>query len=543
MKIYRHFDAATLMLVLAVSGLASARPAAASPDTTRFAVVIGNSNYPGEEVSGEKDARAMEQYLKQLDFTVLEPVLNGSREQMINRLKDLGPLIRGRASVVVFFYSGHGYQQDHENYLMPVGGSIDPASSVPLRRVQEELALAPDGAIKLILLDACRDEQNLPKGALRGFDQSQAPSLPHTLYAFATGPNQSAPSGTALGFSPYTSALLEHLRDPGLELVDLLDQVHTRLEKRGQLPSFVNYGVPGTFTLRAPVLVRAKVEKADDDLLVILNDKIVLDANEASERDLRLNAGRNDLTLLVSNGKTFHNGQTWERTEGWSYDLALSRPDGTEILCSDNGQPVRCFKDQGETEPFKDGPHHGKVFTVASAVLFVNEDPAKPLLTIPDRHTDVWNVTAPVWARDQRALYQESVVSLDLSPEAILGGTIDLGGFGVFAPFVRQALVELLRTGKIAGFVVADPARTFVTVRGNQALAPLVDICMRERREDRKRDLIASIAAAFKRDPRPFDLFDQRLNQCVRDTGEKGGSPLRSDDMRVWTALEDRSRE
>ncbi|HEX3529858.1 MAG TPA: caspase family protein [Thermoanaerobaculia bacterium] len=314
---------------------------------SKIALVIGNSNYGEDDVSGRQDAILMNTALKQLGFTWTKQVPDGDLVTIRAALKDFKDQMDG-ASVVVFFYSGHGFQLDRKNYLYPIDGTLDSLGSLSLDEVQVVLGFASNTAVKLVILDACRTEKGLPDGAPQGFDQEQAPPLPGSLYAFAAGPNLVAASGKPDGTSPYTAALLRHIREPGLSLGDLFGTVLAELMKVGQSPAFLNNGVPLGFFLRDPVTVNARVDQADDDLILVLPGGIALDANDQKEKVLTLKSGDNPISLLVFNEKTFHNGQSWEKTEGWEYDLKVTLPDGSVVPFTDSEDVV-----------FKDGPHHG----------------------------------------------------------------------------------------------------------------------------------------------------------------------------------------
>jgi hypothetical protein len=56
-------------------------------------------------------------------------------------------------------------------------------------------------------------------------------------------------------------------------------------------------------------------------------------------------------------------------------------------------------------------------------------------------------------------------------------------------------------------------------------------------------DLKASIAAVFSRKPTPFEAFDQGLMACMRARAQSQGSPLKPDDIQIWTALQDLSNQ
>jgi Caspase domain len=489
----------------------------------RVALVIGNSDYKdGNDVSGVEDAKAIAECLGDLGFKDPLLILNGNLKAASDALDDFGNQIAD-AAVALFFYSGHGFQSEGKSFLLPPGGPVSPAGSLLLDDVLQKLGLAPDDSVKFAFLDACRNDKRLPVGAPKGLaDPSEAPL--GMLQSFAASPGQVAASGSADGLSPYTMALLQYLREPGLELGKLFAKVRAFVP-RPQQPIEAG-AMPESFFFRDPVFVRAEIPGGHSDLLVILHGDVVVDIDQP----LMLNAGGNELVLLVSNGRTHRNGHDWDRTEGWSYQLNLVLPDGT----------MKSFEGHEEV-PFKDGPHFGKVFTVARALIQV--DPKTAEVTIPKSDMDIWNREAPFWAQDQELLFQLSIRDLNLSPDEILADAVNLGSV---APILRPFLVELLKSGTILGAQIADPEKTFVTVRGNRALKRLVEVCMTTGRADRISDLKASIAAAFNRNPRPFDLFDQGLIAALRSAAQdpqNQASTIPTDDIRVWTALEDRSHE
>lgn len=526
----RRIRPVIVLLLAIVFAYTPAKPcAAADASKGRYALVIGNSHYLAEEsVSGVKDAALMKHHLESLDFEVLEPVLDGDLEMIEEGLRDLETRIRGASAVVVFF-AGHGFQNGGKNYLMPIDGTIDPRSAISLERIQGVLGLAPD-AFKLVFLDACRSVKNGAPGL-----NAAEPTVKRTLFAFAAGSGQLSAAGSPDGYSPYSMALLRHLREPGLSVIDLLSKVSSDLEEFNQVPVALVSGKTNDFSLfylQPPVIVKAEIKEADDSLLVLLNGEVAMAGGPSTKKELYLKAGKNDLELLVYNEKALHAGQTWGRTEGWRYDLELRREDGALIQCLEGGagQRVPCFKDEGERVPFKDGPRHGKVFTVARAKLIVDLD--SPTLSI-DRDLTVWRDPKAVWANDQDLLDARSLRDLRLNPADLLQG-IDLGPLEIW----RHVLVDFLTSGKLFGFVVTDPDNTLFTVRGNSGLKSFVTTCMTDRRSDRIRDLRASVQLALARDSKPFGPYDLELTRCVQEVGKNSG--FKPEDMRVWTAVESR---
>ena len=505
--------------------------------TTRFALAIGNSKYlDADPVSGIKDAELMAQSLEKLDFDVTL-VTNGKLDAMTKGFEQLGQKI-GQASVVVVSFSGHGYQSSGENYLMPTNGTIDPASSVSLTAVRDALTAAPPTAIKLLFLDACRPEKKL-SGGPHGLKTENAPALVNSIYAFAAASDQETPAGDPDSFSPYSEAILRYLRTPGLGIGEMLDKVSVDLAKIGLSPVALNQQVPGDFMLREPVTLQAVVTKADDDLFLLFGEDIALTASQSRQAKLTLKAGDNPFAILVANDKTYRNNHDWSVTEGWGYEMSFKQ-DGTGSTF--NGLPL---KEPGEDIPFKDGPHHGKVFKVASGNLFVDAEPKLATVAIRDLDTQVWQEKAPFYARSQAVLYEKSVAALPIDLNKVVANALNLGSLDPFlAGLISQVLSQLIQNGDLLGISIADPKKLFVLVLGNQDVSDLVQFCMNDQINARVADLETALAAALARKDRPFDIFDENLTKAVQEEARRRGRTdnPKPEEIKVWTALDDRSK-
>jgi hypothetical protein len=491
----------------------------------KVALVVGNSNYSDGQVSGVKDAEAMAEVLGQIGFNVLPTVTDRNLGDTRDALTAFQQGISD-ASVVVFFYSGHGFQIKGQNYLMPIGGTIEPSTCLTLDEVVQGLVLAPPNAAKIVFLDACRTEKGLPDDAQGLATAPQAPV--RVLQAFAASPGQVAASGSGDGLSPYTTALLPHLLESGLTLGELFAKVHSDLARARQAPTEFNNGISLDLSLCDPVFLTADIPSDVKNLFVILNGEVVLDSSKPSGDPIQLQAGTNNLVLMVSNGRTHRNGHDFDITEGWNYKVTFDVP----------GQGEWTFED-GEDVPFENGPHHGGVFTVARANLVVA--PAGATVSLENREDKVWNLEAPFWARDQDLLYEVRVTDLPL--DKILDPQ-KLPDFGIIPAATASVLLrELLTTGKFLEQQIADPANTFFTVRGNKAFKDLVKICIKDQEDDRINDLFASIKAALNRARTPFDAFINGLNGSLQQlaTASTTLPPEARADARVWTAIEDRS--
>lgn len=106
-------------VILALTLILSQIPAyAQSPsEKQRIALVIGNSAYHNSPLANPvNDARAMEQALKDVGFTVIR-VENADTNEMYQAVKEFG-LRLNENTVALFYFSGHGTQYEGENYLL-----------------------------------------------------------------------------------------------------------------------------------------------------------------------------------------------------------------------------------------------------------------------------------------------------------------------------------------------------------------------------------------------------------------------------------------
>ncbi len=196
----------------------------------RVALVIGNSAYQhAEELPNPRnDATAIAEALRRANFEV-DLRIDLDQLGMQHALRDFG-LKAEEADVAVVYYAGHGVQVAGENYLLPVDATLERErdllyEALPLNLVMGEVAQSQK--LGLVILDACRNNplaEQLRRvlGPIRsrlvGDGMARMDNLPsNTMVGFATRPGDVAVDGTG-PHSPYTTALLEHIEEPGLEL-------------------------------------------------------------------------------------------------------------------------------------------------------------------------------------------------------------------------------------------------------------------------------------------------------------------------------------
>jgi TPR repeat protein len=224
--------AGRLFLVFAFFAFVASATAAPAVAAKRVALVIGNSAYrnvPRLE-NPASDARLIAKTLRDLGFTVIgeDALLDLDKPRFDAALQDFSNQALG-ADVVLFYYAGHGVQVAGRNFLVPVEANPTRESDVYLQMIDTAIVLSQmegSGAkLNIVLLDACRNNPFAGRGlrsTTGGLAQMQAPE--GTLISYATQPGAAALDG-ADGHSPYSKALAETMRRPGLGLFDTFNEV------------------------------------------------------------------------------------------------------------------------------------------------------------------------------------------------------------------------------------------------------------------------------------------------------------------------------
>ena len=129
----------------------------------RIALIIGNSNYENEKSLKNpiNDATSIANVLKNdLDFTYVKILKNVKRRDFVNELalfKDKAKT----ADTVVFYFSGHGQQNNKSNYLLPVDARIERSEHIKTESIDVDDIVnsfeSTPSKVNLIILDACRD--------------------------------------------------------------------------------------------------------------------------------------------------------------------------------------------------------------------------------------------------------------------------------------------------------------------------------------------------------------------------------------------------
>jgi uncharacterized caspase-like protein len=217
LKLHRFLLAAALLLVC--------QPAWAEK---RVALVLGNAAYQNvaKLPNPVNDGAVMAATLRNAGFDIVESRQDLPAAETRRTLRDFADRARD-ADIAVVYYAGHGIEVDGANYLIPVDAKLERDTDVydealSLDRVL--LAIEPAKKLRLVILDACRDNpfsKNMKRTvASRAIGQGLAkiePSSPNMLIAYSAKAGSTAADGDGTN-SPFTVALSKHLTTPGLDV-------------------------------------------------------------------------------------------------------------------------------------------------------------------------------------------------------------------------------------------------------------------------------------------------------------------------------------
>jgi uncharacterized caspase-like protein len=215
--LHRFFLAIALVLVC--------QPALAEK---RVALVLGNAAYQNVAPlpNPVNDGAVIAATLKDAGFDVVDSRHDLPAIETRRALRDFADLARD-ADIAVVYYAGHGMEVDGTNYLVPVDAKLERDTDVydeafSLDRIL--LAVEPAKQLRLVILDACRDnpfaktmKKTVASRAIgRGLAKVE-PTSPNTLIAYSAKAGSTALDGDSKN-SPFTTALAKHLTTPGLDV-------------------------------------------------------------------------------------------------------------------------------------------------------------------------------------------------------------------------------------------------------------------------------------------------------------------------------------
>jgi len=192
-----------------------------------LAVVIGNNNYYGDAKldNAINDANGMADVFTKLGYDVLF-----GQDTKIEDCTDIlfkfeNQLPKYDASI--FYFAGHGFQLDGENYLAAVDCQVASPNKYHCSKtcitLTDVLGILKKNSNKMniVIIDACR--KSFERGGDSSFTPIQAPK--GTLIAFSTSPNEGAMDKGIEGHSIYTGSLLKYIGREWISVEELFKKV------------------------------------------------------------------------------------------------------------------------------------------------------------------------------------------------------------------------------------------------------------------------------------------------------------------------------
>lgn len=234
----RNLLYAIMIVIAASAGLLSATPALAEK---RVALVVGNAayKYAAPLSNTLNDAKAISNLLTKAGFDVVEARADLGVVDFKRALRDFVHTAQD-ADIAVVYYAGHGIEIRGTNYLIPIDAKLASDydaedEAVTLDRII--LAVEPVKQLRLIVLDACRDnpfmrkmQRAIAQRAVTGGLAPVEPATGNTLVAFAAKAGSTSYDGTGAN-SPFTTALIKHIAEPGLDIRIALGRVRDEVIK------------------------------------------------------------------------------------------------------------------------------------------------------------------------------------------------------------------------------------------------------------------------------------------------------------------------
>jgi tetratricopeptide (TPR) repeat protein len=204
-------------------------------DEKRYALVIGNSNYPkaiGLLKNPVNDATDLAKELQNSNFEV-QLLINATYGQIrlaMLRFKEKVDAGERDKTVSLFYYAGHGLQRDDENWLVPVDAMIEFEDDIqrycfPVQRMVLANMERSNARMNIVILDACRNNpfpalnRSLGEQGLAEMRKARG-----SFIAYATAPGSVASDGTGRN-GLYTQELLKAMRKPGLTIEQVFKEV------------------------------------------------------------------------------------------------------------------------------------------------------------------------------------------------------------------------------------------------------------------------------------------------------------------------------
>src|SRR5262249_53029646 len=179
----------------------------------------------------------------------------------------------------LFYFAGHALQYQGRNFLMPTDAEVEDDISLRYQMMMLDdvrAALQRTPGVKIMILDACRNNPVVDRlrrrmvGVTRGLDivrgLARIDKTEGILVAYATAADEVAADGAGRN-SPFTTALLKRLQEPGLEIGTMFRRVAADVNEqtKGQQRPEIYISLINEFYLNSKDrLVWEQIKDSDD---------------------------------------------------------------------------------------------------------------------------------------------------------------------------------------------------------------------------------------------------------------------------------------
>jgi uncharacterized caspase-like protein len=236
--VFRMRQTFCVLLALVVGAFLSVEAAEAQK---RIALVIGNSAYTHTPTlaNPRNDAVDVAAALAGFGFEVVEGY-DLDKPAFDHTVRTFATALQG-ADAGVFFYAGHAFQVQGQNYLVPIDAELSGAAALDFEMVRLDLiqrTMENHARTNILFLDACRDNplmRNLARSlgtrsASIGQGLASVEAGVGTLISFSTQPGNVALDGGGRN-SPFAGALVRNMRQSMDDLSTLLITVRNDVMK------------------------------------------------------------------------------------------------------------------------------------------------------------------------------------------------------------------------------------------------------------------------------------------------------------------------
>jgi len=241
----------SVLVALALGGSLSAVASGPAFAGKRMALIIGNAAYRNVPALRNpiNDARGVKEALEKIGFQA-ELVTDADYRSFAKRLNDFSRRAAD-ADAVLFYYAGHGVEENKTGYLLPTDIDADDLRNPAVSQVPsiDLVASALGGARgpKILIVDACREDpnahditvggdlqvRNVAVRSVTDVGESRSANEPARdegmLIVFSTAAKAVAYDGSGTQ-GPFAASLIRHLSEPGLTAADLFHEVNADVQ-------------------------------------------------------------------------------------------------------------------------------------------------------------------------------------------------------------------------------------------------------------------------------------------------------------------------